>query len=195
MTFVLCIAIFNADGRSLQFGFKNIATQQDSSVQIIVNKRIGTLTRISTKRSLDTYYINLMEGLYDGVNELLDFESEKGNTNGVMRQAGLFRQFNTERKKYLSAFLKRNPKSTVIDNRFAGAAKAALSNFAKIDFHKYQNRDELITQILIEYYESMDQIDVAFVSFGQNEKLKALSWDIINKQNKIVGLLKERSTG
>jgi hypothetical protein len=158
-------------------------------MQKLVDKRIESLMNISPKQDIDLYYINLMNGLYDGANELLDFETNKGNNTGLLKQAGLFRQFHTERKTELSSFFKSGYRGTAIDSRFIEAAKAALSNFYKIHYGKYRDDNEMTTKILTAYYENMDQISVAFVSFSKNEKLKALSWDIIRKQNNLIELL------
>lgn len=169
--------------------FEN-TVRQDTSIQTLMSNRVRLLINISAKQDINLYYISLMEGLYNGANELLDFETAKGNNMGVMRQAGLFRQFNTERKKYFLPFLKAGYQKPVINQSFSFAAKAALANFSKFDFCKYHTDNAIAVGMLIEYYENMDQVSVAFVSFSQNEKLKALSWDIIRKQNKIFDLLK-----
>jgi hypothetical protein len=186
MALLLC-SVLRLQARPAYFGN---TVWQDSSVQTLVSNRSRLLISIPAKQDINLYYISLMEGLYDGANELLDFEKAKGNNIGVMRQAGIFRQFNTERKKYLQTFLNGGDQKPVFNRNFRVASKAALSNFGKIDFYKYRTNNEITVGMLIEYYENMDQISVAFVSFSQNEKLKALSWDIIRKQNKIIDLLK-----
>lgn len=189
MTLLFCMA-FTAKARPTCREFRNLPVRQDSSIRDLVNKRIQLITKISVNQGIDTYYIRLMNSLYDGVNEVLDFETRVGDTIGLMRQAGLFRRFHMARKIDLSAFLEKESKKPVIGDRFSEAVKAVLFKFREISFNRYHAGSEIITQILITYYENMDQISVAFVSFGQNEKLKALSWDIIRKQNKIIGLLK-----
>lgn len=186
MALLVC-SVLRLQARPVYFEY---TARQDSSLQTLVSNRSRLLINISAKQDINLYYINLMDGLYDGVNDLLDFETGKGNNMGVMRQSGQFRQFNNERKKYLLTFLKGEHQKPVIDRNFCMASKAALANFRKIDFYKYHTDNAITVGMLIEYYENMDQISVAFVSFSQNEKLKALSWDIIRKQNKIIDLLK-----
>ena len=193
MTLLFCMA-FTAKARPICREFRNFPTGQDSSIRDLINKRVQLLTEISVDQGIDTYYICLMNSLYDGVNEVLDFETRIGDTIGLMHQAGLFRRFHMERKNNLSAFLKKESKKPVIDNRFSEVVKAILVKFREFSLTKYHADSEMITQILITYYENMDQISVAFVSCSQNEKLKALSWDIIRKQNKIIGLMKAGTT-
>lgn len=187
---LLVCTLISAEGSPVHFVFGNWRIRQDSSIKALVHKRVQLLAEISPKHGINNYYIDLMDGLYDGANELIDFETRKGDTIGVLHEAELFRKFHNERKKYFSAFLEKESNKTAIDRQFREDVKSVLSNFRKIDFNKYHADNEMISQLLIAYYENMDQISIAYVSLSHNEKLKALSWDIIRKQNKIIDLLK-----
>jgi hypothetical protein len=50
--------------------FEN-TVRQDTSIQTLMSNRVRLLINISAKQDINLYYISLMEGLYNGANELL----------------------------------------------------------------------------------------------------------------------------
>ncbi|PAW95328.1 hypothetical protein CKK33_18195 [Mucilaginibacter sp. MD40] len=164
----------------------------DSSLSKLLNARVAKFKAIPVESGTDNYYVKLMLALYDGANDMVKFQIRNGPSNSLAQQSALFQRFHSQMSNRFVGFLSVKSKETTVDARFKLTVDAALQHFSRFNYQPNIKAGKLLAAVLIEFYENMDQISIAFVSMGKSEQLKQLAWDSIKKQNKLVELLKQR---
>ena len=81
-------------------------------------------------------------------------------------------------------------KSRIVNDQFLNAFKGVIQNFQKLNVAAYVNNDHEFADMLIEFYENMDQLTIAEVSFGDDKGLKDICWKTVMTQNKKIQELK-----
>ncbi|MFA6084834.1 hypothetical protein [Mucilaginibacter sp.] len=164
----------------------------DSSLSKLLSARVAKFKAIPVESGTDNYYIKLMLALYDGANDMVKFQIRNGQSNSLSQQSALFQRFHSQMSNRFVGFMSVRSKETTVDARFKLTVDAALQHFSRFNHQPNIKSGNPLAAVLIEFYENMDQISVAFVSMGQSEQLKELAWDSIKKQNKLIELLKQR---
>ncbi|HEK20151.1 MAG: hypothetical protein C0191_00485 [Mucilaginibacter sp.] len=175
---------------TVQFPYSNNFQSADSALHKLLRARVVKFKAIPVEIGTDNYYVKLMLALYDGANDLVKFQMKNGPSDSLSQQSVLFQQFHSQMSNRFAGFLSVKFKGTTVDRRFKSIVDAAVQHFSRFDHQSQGISKSLLAAVLIEFYENMDQISVAFVSVGQNERLKQLAWDSIKKQNKLIELLK-----
>ncbi|NHA05617.1 hypothetical protein G7092_17530 [Mucilaginibacter sp. HC2] len=164
----------------------------DTSISKLLQTRISTFKAIPVENGTDNYYVKLMLALYDGANDMIKMQAGKISDTNVSQQSLLFQRFHDQMSNRYVAFLAVKSHESRVNPRFKAMADVALQHFSRFEFQQNQTSSSLLTALLIEFYENMDQISVAFISMGESERLKKLAWDSIKKQNALIDLLNKR---
>ncbi|MES2376755.1 MAG: hypothetical protein V4553_09260 [Bacteroidota bacterium] len=164
----------------------------DSSLTKLLSAHLAKFQTIPVESGTDNYYVKLMLALYDGANDMVKFQIRNEPSDRLSQQSALFQQFHSQMSSRFVGFLAIKSNETIVDARFKLTVDAALQHFSRFDHQPHKTSGNLLAAVLIEFYENMDQISVAFISRGQSEQLKQLAWDSIKKQNNLIELLKQR---
>jgi hypothetical protein len=163
---------------------------QSSRLKAVIIKKITELKQIAPEGQTADYYVALMYCLYQGANEVAQTEATYGKNKRFIDLAGSFINYHTQMMALLEPYRNKKPKQLhEVDAKFGLMVKGAITNFNKIVYPP--EIDQAFTKVMVEYYENMDQVIIAFTSFGKGANLKALSWKIIAEQNVLIDRLKD----
>ncbi|HEK18964.1 hypothetical protein [Mucilaginibacter sp.] len=177
------------------FHYQKVAPQFsiDTSLKVVVANSLRQINTIPAQTGIDSYYAHLMIFLYQGANAVIKIQTEKIGNKGILVQAALFTRFHSQMQNQLLPFLKEKNKAKPPGAAFLSAVKASLAHFDQINYQQSPEPEKLTAILLVEIYENMDQISAAYANLSQNEPLKAISWDIVRKNNGLIDLLKPAS--
>lgn len=164
----------------------------DSVMAKLLKARIASLKSIPVNTGTDHYYVRLMQSLYEGANELIKAQVANGNAIINSEQSESLQKYHNQMNTRFAGFMAVKSQGTPVSPRFKMMSEAALQHFSRFEFQRYQKKNTLLPALLIEFYENMDQLSVAFVSAGVSKRLKELAWETVEKQNNLIDLLKKR---
>jgi hypothetical protein len=164
----------------------------DSSLRTLLQAKIAKVKAIKAADGTDKYYVKLMLALYNGANDMIRLQTNKGSSGSLTKRSLLIEKFHKEMSHRYTVYLSVKSPENQIDPRFKTIANAALEHFSRFPFERHRKSSVLLSALMVEFYENMDQISVAFVAVGKCENLKRLAWESIEKQNKLIELLRTR---
>jgi hypothetical protein len=163
----------------------------DSPLCEMFHTHIVKLKAIPLKHNTDDYYVRLMLALYHGASDMVRTHKNKNSGDKAAVNCISLEQYHRRMKGRFLNYMALSSKGKTVDRQFKSMADAALQHFSQFNCRSFKGSKRSLELVLIEFYENMDQISVAFVSKGSNVKIKQLAWESIKKQNQLIDILKQ----
>ncbi|QTE35423.1 hypothetical protein J3L18_20020 [Mucilaginibacter gossypii] len=115
----------------------------------------------------DNYYVKLMLALYDGANEIVQYQIRNGQSNSVSQQSALFHRFHSQISNHFVCFMSVKSKEKTVDARINLTVEASFTTFQQVNHRPNIKSSNLLAAVLIEFYENMNRIRMDLVSIGK----------------------------